>query len=134
VTRSIHGIHHKHLRLDIVRVRTASAQSAEVLGSLGDDIATELHNDAASGLSTDGDIKVNLRKRPALERMDERVKGQKIRTTKDKKEEERSILPLRSGFGSHNPDPDDSQADLDREHPTRHRLIPDKPLLHHSKP
>jgi hypothetical protein len=57
-------------------LRTSSAQSAEVLGRLGDDITTEFHNDATSGLSTDGDVEINLRERPALERTKESLQGQ----------------------------------------------------------
>jgi hypothetical protein len=52
------------------------AQSAEVLGRLGDDITTEFHNDATSGLSTDGDVEINLRERPALEKTKESVEDQ----------------------------------------------------------
>jgi hypothetical protein len=55
----------------------SSAQSAEVLGRLGDDITTELHNDATGGLSTDGNVEINFRERPALERAKESVQGQK---------------------------------------------------------
>ena len=36
----------------------SSAESAEVLSSLGDNIRSELHNDATSGLTTDGHVKV----------------------------------------------------------------------------
>lgn len=73
-----------------------SAQSAEVLGCLGDDITTEFHNDATGGLSTDGNVEVNFRKRPALEKEKAResVQGQiDERYTQSK---ERSLLFLNS--------------------------------------
>jgi hypothetical protein len=77
-------------------LRTTSAQSAEVLGRLGDDITTELHNDATGGLSADGNVEVNFGKRPALERTRESVKGQKdSHEAKEKKDKERSMLSCR---------------------------------------
>ena len=36
----------------------SSAESAEVLGSFWDNIRSELHNDATSGLTTNGHVKV----------------------------------------------------------------------------
>jgi hypothetical protein len=43
----------------------SGAKSAEVLRSLRDNIGAKLHGDTPSGLSTDRDIKVNLRLGPA---------------------------------------------------------------------
>jgi hypothetical protein len=40
-------------------------KSAEVLSSLGNNVGTEFHNNASSGLSADGDIKVYMGIRPA---------------------------------------------------------------------
>jgi hypothetical protein len=86
-----HRITQTHVRYHR-SLRTTSAQSAEVLGRLGDDITTELHNDATGGLSTDGNVKVNLGKRPALERTKESVQGQKdARKAKEKKSKETSM-------------------------------------------
>ena len=44
----------------------AGAQSTEVLGGLGNNIGSQLHGDSSSGLSANGDIKVNLRIGPEV--------------------------------------------------------------------
>lgn len=43
------------------KARFAGAQLTKVLGRLGDDIGTELHDDTTGGLATNGNIKVHLR-------------------------------------------------------------------------
>jgi hypothetical protein len=58
-----HITSHNHVQYHC-SLRTSSAQSAEVLGRLGDSITTEFHDDATSGLSTDGDVEINLRGGP----------------------------------------------------------------------
>ena len=45
--------------------RLSGTELTEILSSLGYNIGTELHDDASSGLSANGDIEVNRRKRPA---------------------------------------------------------------------
>lgn len=55
--------------------RLASTELSEVLGRLGDNISPELHNDAASRLTADRDIKENLRVGPgAIKRRRKRVR------------------------------------------------------------
>lgn len=41
------------------------AKGAKIFGRLGDNVGAKLHDDASGGLAADGDIKVNLRLRPA---------------------------------------------------------------------
>ena len=44
----------------------SSTKSTEVLGSLGNDVSTEFHDNTSSGLSTDGDVEVALGVRPVI--------------------------------------------------------------------
>jgi hypothetical protein len=50
---------HNHVQYHC-SLRTSSA-AQEVLGRLGDGITTEFHDDATSGLSTDGDVEIKER-------------------------------------------------------------------------
>jgi len=54
----------------------ASAESAEVLGSVGDNVGAQLHGDAAEGGTVDGDIEVNYWKQ----------------STKDKERRKKKVL------------------------------------------
>jgi hypothetical protein len=47
---------HHTTTFNIIAVYVPPVHKAEVLGRLGDDITTEFHDDATSGLSTDGDV------------------------------------------------------------------------------
>jgi hypothetical protein len=69
----------------------SSAQATEVLSSLWNDISTELHDNAASGLSADGDIKVYLRVRPMEENHNK--KAQYVRLLKTTVIVERYVEP-----------------------------------------
>jgi hypothetical protein len=51
----------------VSKARLTSAKLTEVLGSLGDNIGTEFHDDAASGLAANGDIKKDLGVGPGMQ-------------------------------------------------------------------
>lgn len=59
------GNHAVERRALEAKILFSGAEGAKVFRRLGDNIGAKLHDDASGGLSTDGDIKVNLRLGPA---------------------------------------------------------------------
>lgn len=62
------------LGVGVTEALLASAESAEVLGGVGDNVGAQLHGDAAEGGTVDGDIEVNYWKQPIKDKKREKKK------------------------------------------------------------
>lgn len=62
------------LGVGVTEALLASAESAEVLGGVGDNVGAQLHGDAAEGGTVDGDIEVNYWKQPIKDKKRENKK------------------------------------------------------------